>query len=160
MSQESMIYAQLRPVIDETCAALQLDPSKFRFAELASYSSIYYGSVLLFRVRCRGGKHYFAVSSKARDLIPEDLGPYTVKADNMVRLPIEEGELPPEILSLIHPIIEEVVRQQGKDFDCCARFEECSDARECVRTDFRSYQCGYRQILREGRIFFGKNRNV
>ena len=55
MSQEAMIYAKLRPVIDETCASLQLDPSKFHFAELASYSSIYYGSVLLFRVRCRGG---------------------------------------------------------------------------------------------------------
>lgn len=50
---------------------------------------------------------------------------------------------------------------KGRLFDCCHRYEECSDARDCTHPDkdFRM-RCSYRQKLKQGIIFFGKNRNV
>lgn len=46
-------------------------------------------------------------------------------------------------------------------FDCCSRYEECSAARHCVQKDFEfAVQCTYRQKLKGGIVFFGKNRNI
>lgn len=48
-----------------------------------------------------------------------------------------------------------------KEFDCCSRFAECSDALECVNPcKARSIVCGYRKKLEKGIVFYGKNRNV
>lgn len=50
---------------------------------------------------------------------------------------------------------------KGRLFDCCHRYEECSDARDCTHPDkdFRM-RCSYRRKLKNGIIFFGKNRNI
>lgn len=160
MTEEAMIYEQMRPEIEAACEGMQMGTELFRFEELTSYSSVYFGSLVVFRIRCRGKKHYLAVPAKTRDFIPVSLEPYSVKSDEMVRIPMLTDELPSEMVPIVRPIVEETVKQIGKEFDCCSRCEECSDAGVCVRRDFRSYQCGYRKILREGRIFFGKNRNV
>lgn len=45
-------------------------------------------------------------------------------------------------------------------FDCCSAYEQCSDAKRCIRTDLMfAGQCTYRQKLKQGIIFFGKNKN-
>lgn len=46
-------------------------------------------------------------------------------------------------------------------FGCCSRFYECSDAKHCVHENkLYSKACRYRDSLDQGRIFYGKNRNV
>ncbi|MCC8150063.1 MAG: hypothetical protein LIO96_00985 [Lachnospiraceae bacterium] len=46
-------------------------------------------------------------------------------------------------------------------FGCCSSFEKCSDARKCVhKNKLYSKACMYRANLDQGRIFYGKNRNV
>ena len=46
-------------------------------------------------------------------------------------------------------------------FGCCSRFVECSDARKCVHENkLFSMACHYRHNLDNGRIFYGKNKNV
>lgn len=46
-------------------------------------------------------------------------------------------------------------------FGCCSSFNECSDAKKCVHENkLYSKACIYRDSLDEGRIFYGKNRNV
>ncbi len=46
-------------------------------------------------------------------------------------------------------------------FGCCNDFLKCSDAKECIHPHDRFYNgCIYRRNLEEGRIFYGKNRNV
>ncbi len=48
-----------------------------------------------------------------------------------------------------------------KQFDCCDRYEECSDAGCCTNPDLLyAMECGYKKLLRQGRIFYGKNRNA
>lgn len=52
-------------------------------------------------------------------------------------------------------------RSKTKTFACCSRFNECSDAKECVHDNkLYSTVCQYRANLEAGRIFYGKNRNV
>ena len=46
-------------------------------------------------------------------------------------------------------------------FGCCSSFIACSDAKKCVHENkLYSKACMYRDSLEEGRIFYGKNRNI
>ena len=52
-------------------------------------------------------------------------------------------------------------RQNVESFGCCNDHVRCSDARGCLHQEDRFYLgCIYRKNLEEGRIFYGKNRNV
>ena len=49
----------------------------------------------------------------------------------------------------------------GEGFGCCGRYEKCSDAGKCLHPDYlTSLACAYRKNLKDGRIFYGKNRNI
>lgn len=46
-------------------------------------------------------------------------------------------------------------------FGCCSRYLKCSDAKECVHEDKQYAKgCAYYSNLKNGKIFYGKNRNV
>ena len=79
----------------------------------------------------------------------------------MIRISIHPEQIDPTLFALVPRIIEDVIKNIPKTFDCCDQFEACSDVRHCVLKD-QSYamQCGYRKILKSGKIYFGKNRNV
>lgn len=51
--------------------------------------------------------------------------------------------------------------ESSSSFGCCSRFNKCSDAKKCVH-DNKIYAmgCMYRRNLENGRIFYGKNRNI
>ena len=46
-------------------------------------------------------------------------------------------------------------------FGCCSRFVECSDKKECIHEN-KLYACAcyYKHNLDNGKIFYGKNKNV
>ncbi len=63
--------------------------------------------------------------------------------------------------SLAECAMQAVIDRMPVEFDCCSRYLECSDAKSCTHPDKEfSLKCGYRKILKSGRIFYGKNRNV
>ncbi|MCR4749320.1 MAG: BRCT domain-containing protein [Lachnospiraceae bacterium] len=46
-------------------------------------------------------------------------------------------------------------------FGCCSKFIECSDARKCVHANkLYNKACIYRDSLDDGRIFYGRNKNI
>lgn len=46
-------------------------------------------------------------------------------------------------------------------FGCCSRYSECSDAKKCINPDKKMAQgCQYKENLKNGRIFYGKNKNI
>lgn len=57
-------------------------------------------------------------------------------------------------------IIKSAIKATPKSYDCCALYTECSDARRCVNQSESSFGCGYRKVLADGRVFYGKNRNI
>ena len=49
----------------------------------------------------------------------------------------------------------------ASSFGCCSLFEECSDAKRCIHPNrLYSTACAYRHNLENGRIFYGKNKNI
>lgn len=56
-----------------------------------------------------------------------------------------------------------IQRYQSKAdrFGCCSLMEECSDAMRCLHVNkLYSKSCMYRENMENGRIFYGKNRNI
>lgn len=48
-----------------------------------------------------------------------------------------------------------------KEFSCCSRYMECSDAKICIHPDkTAAVGCFYRKVLHSGRVFYGENRNI
>lgn len=46
-------------------------------------------------------------------------------------------------------------------FSCCHLYEECSNQKKCTHNDINfSNACRYKKNLENGRIFYGKNKNV
>lgn len=76
------------------------------------------------------------------------------------------------ILSMVSESIVEYIKKNTKYalanytskasmFGCCSSFNACSDAKKCVHVNkLYSKACIYRGHLDDGRIFYGKNRNV
>ena len=49
----------------------------------------------------------------------------------------------------------------GDGFGCCSRYQACSDAKECLHPDkLFAFACKYRENLEQGKIFYGKNKNI
>ena len=49
----------------------------------------------------------------------------------------------------------------GESFGCCSRYLECSNEKKCIHPDkVFAISCEYRRNLENGKIFYGKNRNV
>jgi hypothetical protein len=52
-------------------------------------------------------------------------------------------------------------RSATDGFACCHMYTECSDAIDCVHPDImHTAQCMYYRNLRDGKVFYGKNKNI
>lgn len=50
---------------------------------------------------------------------------------------------------------------KAKTFGCCSQFVKCSDAKRCLHANkLYATACQYRHNLENGRIFYGKNKNI
>lgn len=57
--------------------------------------------------------------------------------------------------------LEYTLESLPKDFSCCSRYEQCSDAKKCIHPDKASaLGCYYRKVLASGKVFYGVNRNI
>ncbi len=55
----------------------------------------------------------------------------------------------------------ELAKTAGEPFGCCHRYLQCSDEKKCINPDILvSLSCAYKLNIDNGRIFYGKNRNV
>lgn len=67
-------------------------------------------------------------------------------------------------MKYLEDVIEYELRNytsKAAPFGCCSRFVECSDEKECVHEN-KLYACAcyYKHNLDNGKIFYGKNKNV
>lgn len=52
-------------------------------------------------------------------------------------------------------------KPSGSMFGCCSRFNACSDAKKCIHPDKNySKNCWYQENMKQGKIFYGINRNI
>lgn len=66
-----------------------------------------------------------------------------------------------KIINNADKVYEKCYLEASEPFGCCSRYLECSDKRRCIQPDRElARDCKYKRHLEEGRIFYGKNRNI
>lgn len=156
--QEKWFLSNIMPLLKNAGSSHNADPNDITARIGESYSSIYFRSSLIARIRLRGKLHTLSIPDRLADAIPSDI-PVTKLASEkqFSRINFQESTATSILESATLLAIERV----PKEFDCCSRYMQCSDATVCIHPDPKlSMLCGYRRILKSGRIFYGKNRNI
>lgn len=150
-------------MLNDVFAKWNISSDSILFRQLSTYSSVYLlnENHLLFSMRLRGKTWYVAIAGTYANLIPAEFHISTTKSNpGIIRVHIKKTEdiraLTPALNSIL---ISELSHYHT--FDCCSRYEACSDARQCTHPDPEvSLGCYYKRNLMAGRIFYGKNKNI
>lgn len=131
-------------------------------AGVGGYTAVSLSGFTVCRVRMRGRKPYISVPAIFEDLIPADFPTTRIPSDKKyIRLMLDYNHPAEGYTDFLARIAGETVSRYPKEWDCCSRYMECSDAKACVHPDKAfALGCGYRRILASGRIFYGANRNI
>lgn len=108
---------------------------------------------------------HFAVSPYNIELIKElDIKYYqsNSKGNTWLYIHIASPKDIENYKELLLAIYDKRMLESASDsFDCCSRYQECSDAKECVNPyEEINLKCNYRLKLKNNTILYGKNRNV
>lgn len=159
--REEAFLAETLPRLRKTAESKNADPDDITYEVLSSYTSIRFRSSVICRLKMRGKNWCVFVPRRLQETIPEDMKPDEVRTEpKYLKISFDVlGET--GTFALMERATLLAIELVPKEFDCCSRFEACSDAGVCIHPDPSfSLLCGYRKILKSGRIFCGKNRNV
>lgn len=174
---EKWVFEILRPALTEVLLQNNAGIQNIHSSEGKNYSSVSYlkydpydcskkpSKQLAFRICCRNDSHYFGVSAKFSSYVTPAMASSLINDGtsdgfyNFEFVPTSSGIL--SFAPLLCAALELTIDSVQKEFDCCSRYEECSDAGKCLNpSSALAVACGYRKIMKSGRIFYGKNRNV
>ena len=161
-AKELAAYESILPALQAAAAAAGAAAGEIKIRPGKSFSSVWYGSLLAFRIKLRKEARYIEVPLSAKDTA-QALGPLEGQKEVAggfwrVKLGPEPVEEHGDVLAAV---LRNAIDRLPKEWDCCSRYLACSDAKQCVHPDPAfALGCGYRKILASGRIFYGANRNV
>lgn len=92
-----------------------------------------------------------------------DLSLVKKKSDPITRanIAVDSNNLNEFFNFVIKLVLDNYFTEGSDAFGCCSRYEACSDAKKCLHENkLYARNCIYGSHLAEGRIFYGKNRNV
>lgn len=152
------IEADLRTTIESAGGDSQL----MTISVTSGYTAVMFSKLTAFRLRMRGKQNYISLLEIFSDLVPDEYPTKKVKGDGKYfRLLITDAYPLEDYSDFLVRVVGETVNRYPKEWDCCSRYLACSDAKTCVHPDKAiALGCGYRKILSDGRIFYGKNRNI
>lgn len=174
---ENWVYEILLPSLKNCLSRSNAGPDNLDTANVKDFSSVYFlkrdpydSSIppkkqLAFRICCRKGQSYFGISDSYLENVPPEfraMATASKRKDGFTNLEFEPTQDGVErYADLLCAILDAVTYSLQKDFDCCSRFEQCSKAKQCVHPNpAMATGCGYRKILKSGRIYYGENRNI
>ena len=128
----------------------------------SGYTAVYLHTFTVFRLHIRGKQYYIMLPLIFSDLIPAHFPTKQMKSEGKyIRILIDPEHPIESYTDFLAQITGEAMNRYPKEWDCCSRYMECSDAKKCVHPDKAfALGCGYRKVLQSGRIFYGSNRNV
>lgn len=156
-----LLHNSLSAVIYENNVA----QNKLLCKEGRAYSSVWYDTQMAFRICCRNDHHYFGVSDTFAEAAPSEITNCVTRdgrSDGFTNYnfePTSDGVL--RFSAFLSFVLDSAIDRIPKEFDCCSGFEECSNAKRCTNPNVDiATGCGYRKILKKGRIYYGVNRNI
>ncbi len=112
-------------------------------------------------IRIRKQSRYILFQEEAAKSLPSGIATKTIASDNgLVRALLNT---PGDVLLCVDAFISalQICADKIYTFDCCSRYEECSDARRCISTrPTEAIGCTYKRRLLAGQIYYGKNPTV
>ena len=130
------------------------------FKKGANFSSIYFGSVLVLRLCLRGKRWYVAVPRSLAQYYQDQELKYGKLDRDFIRVYFKKEE-EAIIAGPLSCSLEEALQKYPRDIGCCSHYMDCSNALRCVQSDPQiSMACIYRQNLKAGKVFYGKNKNI
>lgn len=138
------------------------DPSIIRFVQNANYVSVMVGTSFAFSIRLQGKLPFISIQNSNTDLVPVSANTRkSTSQGNHTQILLGDAENISNYVDFMVEVIKATVDRYPSDWNCCSRYMECSDAKHCIHPDRKfALSCGYQKILRSGRIFYGKNRNI
>lgn len=163
-SPEEQTYHRMESTIQSVIEQNFLEPSMLKFQQMASYWSVSCATALIARIRFGKTASYCSLDAgAAKELLDQAGISYEIKGSDsgFVRIALQKPEDILPCLPVIAAVTQRALDAIPKEFDCCGRVEQCSNAKRCVNpSSAMCIGCGYRKILASGRIFYGQNRNV
>ena len=163
LDPEYAAYQAILPYFMETIEDNYAPPEDLNFQKLVSCGSVYYGKTLLFRICIRKKSSYISFSTNNPKLF-SGMDLYQMKSDaaaGFYRCNLTDSNDIINYSEYLCRILDKAINSQSKECDICDLYDKCSNAKKCVhpKREF-ALHCGYRRMLRSGRIFYGANRNV
>lgn len=171
---EEWVYEILLPTLKNVLSQSNAGSDNLAVDKGKEYSSVSYlkqdpydtsrpaKKQLAFRICCRNGLRYFGISNSFLSLVPAELMIFKTdsgKGDGFSNFKFESTREGVELYaSPLSSVLDAVTFSLPKEFDCCSRFEQCSNAKRCIHSNpALATSCGYRKVLKSGRIFYGVN---
>lgn len=163
ISEERKAFELVYPEFKNILHDAPIDSGILNFREIGNCSSVSFmdSGEIVFQIRIRKKTNYILIPEKYESMIPFGTNISKSKSNpGMVRISIQSYEDILKYVSVLRSVLENVCRKH-RDFGCCSRYEECSDAKKCVHPDPKfALSCWYRSNLADGKIFYGKNKNT
>lgn len=166
LNSEKDAYDILCSILRPTLENENMDTAQMRFRpgkeQTSEYSSIFVSSGLFMRLRFRGTKKYAAIPNTYFTSIKAEFDSETLSqlesASDFIRLPLSTPSDLMQYSEMIQKCFLKMLGSLTGQFDCCSRYEECSDLLRCVCPDKNlALGCRYKKNLRNGVVFYGKN---
>jgi len=161
-NQEIEFLKNILPALRASISKYGGDEASLTYKKCIGYTAVFFVNLTAFRLHLRGNQHYIALPTVFSDLLLDSFPVKKVPSDpKFIRILVDEVHPIYFYRDFLVQVIGETVNRYPKEWDCCSRYLECSDAKKCVHPDKNfALKCGYRKILRSGRVFYGENRNI
>lgn len=154
-----IIYPELCDLIDNS----PIDSGVLIFKEINNCSSVYFlsSNMLFFQIRFRKKSRFLLLPEEFKDCLPDNTPIIKVKSDaGMMRISLSDPNDILQYASTLRTMLSMLSRKYH-EFDCCSRYEACSNAKACIHPNIKfALGCRYRYNLMDGKIFYGKNKNI
>lgn len=165
---EEKAFEDIRPALEDVLEKYRVDEDRVFLVRMKSgYYSIYFDTKLkneknLPVIARLGGKKkkYIAVKTSYLRSSKSYRSAVSEGKDGYSKICISTFDAVKQYSALFQEILQ-IVMSSLREFDCCGRYLECSNAKQCLHPNPEfALKCGYQFILQNGRIFYGDNRNV
>ena len=163
VSEERGAYELLYPRLSDIIFDAPIESGILVFEEQSNYSSVYFldSNELFFKIRLRKKSRYFVISEEFEDTLPADAAVSRSKSDEgRIRVALQDYVDVLKYVDTFRTVLNRLCRR-NREIGCCGRYLECSDAKRCIHPNPKiALSCWYQQNLRDGKIFYGKNKNI
>lgn len=126
---------------------------------VVKYKPKYSDGRIIFYICIRKKSNYIELHNSMLDIVPVEIPvKKSISSEKKYfRINIDLENPKQKYSELLINATKATLDRWPKEWDCCSRFEKCSDAKACIHPDKEfALGCGYRKILNSGRNFFEK----